>query len=250
MTAGRLVYPRLDDVAANELLGGYASLDIETLAGLASTSHPRVSWYETATARVTEAELRKLRQAILDIAVGEGYPIPTPRRYARFDQLTGPTLLDQMRILPADAAHPGVWMFLSLALLPDVAVWRWSTDRHPDRFTGRQHRDTFRRLWSRAYAVGERISGQLLEDEFTGIMERTSLAGDPRVATAIAETHLTTVASRPSVARTDLLREAMKRIRRISVVVHFPALSDDQLRRLFNEIYRDTLGAIASKTSG
>lgn len=239
------VYPRLHDSAADELLRGYAPLGIEAIAALAATSHPRVSWYETATSRIGEPRLRELRLAVLDIAKDEGYPTPTPRRYAGFDQRVGPELLNRMHILPADAAHPGVWAFLSLVLLPDVAVWRWSTDRHRDRFTGRQHRDTFRRLWARAYAVGETAARQLLEDEFTGIMERTSIAGDPRVARAVAETHLATVASGFSAPRTDLLREAMKRIRRISVVVHFPALTDAQLRDLFDEVYRDTVDAIS-----
>lgn len=44
--------------------------------------------------------------------------------------------------------------------------------------------------------------------------------------------------------RTDLLREAMKRIRRISVVVHLQALSDVRLHDLLSEVYRDTLEAI------
>ncbi len=248
MTTG-CVYPRLDDAAADELLGTQAPLDVTAIADLAATSHPRVSWYETATARVTEHQLRELRLAILDIAKDEGYPVPTPRRYAGFDQRVGPELLHRMQILPADAAHPGVWAFLSLVLLPDVAVWRWATDRHRDRFTGRQHRDTFRRLWARAYAVGEHAARLLLEDEFTGVMERTSIAGDPRIARAVAEAHLTEIASHPTVARTELLREAMKRIRRISVVVHLPALDDHNLHQLLHEIFAATREAIDTKSA-
>ncbi|MEU9507130.1 hypothetical protein AB0D32_12705 [Micromonospora sp. NPDC048170] len=247
MTASGNVYPRLDSAAADELIRNHASLEIEAIAALAATSHPRVSWYETATSRVSENQLRELRLVILDIARDEGYPVPTPRRYAGFDQRVSPELLRRMNILPADASHPGVWMFISLVLLPDVAVWRWAADRHRDRFTGRQHRDTFRRLWSRAYAVGEHAAAQLLEDEFTGIMERTSIAGDPRVAKAVAAAHLSAVAEELPVSRTDLLREAMKRIRRMSVVVHFPALDGAQLQRLLEEVYRDTLEAIGSR---
>jgi hypothetical protein len=62
--------------------------------------------------------------------------------------------------------------------------------------------------------------------------------------------HLAAVTDRPPVPRTDLLREAMKRIRRMSVVVHFPALDDAQLRHLLDEVYRDTLDAIAPAGHG
>jgi hypothetical protein len=57
MTTPTLVYPRLDDRAAWELLRGYADLDIDAIAEQATTSHPGVSWYETATERVNETEL-------------------------------------------------------------------------------------------------------------------------------------------------------------------------------------------------
>jgi hypothetical protein len=247
MTTPTLVYPRLDDRAAWDLVHSYADLQIDAIAAQATTSHTGVSWYETATERVTESELQELRNAVIRIAKQEGYPVPTPRRYARFDQQVGPELLRRMRILPADAAHPGVWAFLSLVLLPDVATWRWHADRHRDRFTGRQHRDTFRRLWARAYAVGEDAAQRLLEDEFTGIMERTSIAGDPRVANAVAEVHLTAITAAPQVPRTYLLRQAMLRIRRMLIVVHFAALSDQQLTSLIGEVYRDTLTAITAE---
>ena len=246
MTTPMFVYPRLEGHAAGELLRTYADMDVEEIAGRATTSHPQVSWYETATNRVNEAQLQELRHAVVHIAKEHGYPVPTPRRYARFDQQAGPELLQRMRILPADAAHPGVWAFLSLVLLPDVAAWRWHPDRHRDRFTGRQHRDTFRRLWARAYAVGEHAARQLLEDEFTGIMERTSVAGDPRVARAVAETHLAAVNQNPLIPRTHLLRQAMRRIRRLLVIVQFQALNDHQLTRLLQEVYAETLEALTT----
>lgn len=243
MNPAAYVYPRLDDPAATQLLAGYAHLDITEIAACASTTHPMVSWYPTATARVDEHHLGDIRAAVLDIAKGEGYPEPTPRRYATFDQKAGTELVREMHIIPADAAHHGVWAFLSLVLMPDIATWRWSPDRHPDRFTGRQHRDTFRRLWSRAYTTGPEASSQLLEDEFTGLMERTTIAGDPRTARAIAETHLTAIRSFTG-PRTELLRDAMKRIRRLSVVVHMPALDDNQLRDLLAEAFHDAATAL------
>jgi hypothetical protein len=90
----------------------------------------------------------------------------------------------------------------------------------------------------------ERTRQQLLEDEFTGIMERTSVAGDPRVARAVAQVHLAAFLVAPQVARTYLLRQAMLRIRRLLTVVHFQALNDQQLAALLQEVYQDTLRSI------
>jgi hypothetical protein len=98
--------------------------------------------------------------------------------------------------------------------------------------------------------VGENAAQHLLEDEFTGIMERTSIAGDPGAAEGRGRDPPRGRRYRPPVSRADLLREAMTRIRRISVVVHFPALDDRQLRNLLDEVYADTLGCARTPTCG
>ena len=87
-------------------------------------------------------------------------------------------------------------------------------------------------------------SRQLLEDEFTGIMERTSIAGDPRVARTVAETHLAVLAEGSQCQGRTLLREAMRRIRRILVLVHFPAHTCPQLRHLLEQVHLDAVQAI------
>lgn len=242
-----LVYPRLDHSIAYELLRDYTRLEIAELARRSALTHPRTGWYETAPARVSEEHLDMLRSHIRSLAKEHGYPVPVPRGYARFDQQAATSLYRHMQIMPADAAHEGVWSFLSLVLLPDVAVWRFP-DRNRreqnDRLLGRP-RNVFRRLWYRTYLLGETASEQLYEDEVVNILERPSLGGDPRIARAIVRKHLAT-AHQYEGARTELLREAMKRLRRLSVIVTLSALDGRQLEELLTEVFDASIRALTT----
>jgi hypothetical protein len=237
-----LTYPRLDENAARDLLREYSALDIDQLAHRSALAHPRTGWYETGPARVSEEHLNGLRNSLRDLAQQHGYPVTAARSYARFDQQAATVLFRTMDIVPADAAHEGVWTFLSLVLLPDVAVWRFP-DRHMDRLLGRP-RNTFRRLWTRVYSLGETASEALLEDEVVNIMERPSLGGDPRIARAIAGTHLAARTHDRAVPRTELLRDAMKRLRRMSVVLTLAALDNGELHELLTEVFEASSSAL------
>src|SRR5690349_14109292 len=123
-----VVFPRLDEAVALNLLAEYSHLTLEELSRRAALSHPRTSWYPTATKRVTHEVLQTLQSETRRIAYINGYPTPQRRRSPRFisfDQQVGPTIYSLMNIVPADAAHEGVWSFISLVLMPDVAFWRY-----------------------------------------------------------------------------------------------------------------------------
>src|SRR6266487_3809562 len=109
-----------------------------------------------------------------------------------------------------------------------MAVPGLSARGQRDRLMGRP-RNVFRRLWARSYALGAAAS-ELREDKTVAILERPTPGGDVRVARAIAETHLAAISRHRSVARTELMRQAAKRIRRISIVVTLAALTYPQLQ--------------------
>ncbi len=151
-----------------------------------------------------------------------------------------------MQITPADAAQEGVWSFLSLVLLPDVAFWRWPNAKGAadyERLIGRP-RNVFRRLWWRAYCLGEAASALVFEDEAAAIMERTAIGGDVRLARMLAENHLRITADDPSIPRTELLRQVAKRVRRLSVIRTFAALSDQELSLLVQQTAGEALSAL------
>jgi len=78
--------------------------------------------------------------------------------------------------------------------------------------------------------------------------ERPTFGGDPRLARAIGETHIRTVASNRISRSQDLMRDAMKRLRRLAVLVGFGALGDDQLRELLEEVFGASAAAL--RTAG
>ena len=245
-----VVYPRLDSSIAVELLAEYSSLTIPALSERATFSHPRVQWYATAPERVGERTLRDLRDSVLGVARRFDYPeLPSPRSatYTQFDRAVAPALYRTMQIVPSDAATEGVWSFLSLVLLPDVSLWRFpNRDRREDyeRILGRP-RNVFRRLWWRCFALGDAADGPLsllLEDEAVGLFERPTLGGDPRVASAIARAHLARVTGSSSASRTEVMRQAMKWLRRLSSIVALAALADRDLEMTVEGVF-DLAGA-------
>ena len=201
-------------------------------------------------ARVTEEELRQLRADVVSIAAGHGYPAQLPRgAHSVFDQQLAVHLHDQMGIVPAEAAVGGVWSFLATILLPDVAAWRFP-DRHPARFIGSDlmigssNRHVFGRLWARVCILGAETSSGLREDNVVQFFERPTFGGYPRLARAIGEAHIRTIAAGRIGQSQELMRDAIKRLRRLAVVISFGALDDDQLSQLLEEVFAASAAAL------
>jgi hypothetical protein len=248
--SGPITYPRLPRDVAESLLDEQREMSPGQLAGRADASHSRQEWHPTIPARVTEKELRRLRADVLAIAAGHGYPLHLPRGgHTLFDQQLAVHLYEAMGIVPAEAAVGGLWSFLATVLLPDVAAWRYP-DRHRDRFIGSDlmigtsNRHVFGRLWARVFILGASISSRLGEDNVVNLFERPTFGGYPRLARAIGEAHVRTVAAGGIAQSQQLMREAMKRLRRLAVVISFGALDDDQLRELLEEVFADSATAL------
>ncbi len=166
-----------------------------------------------------------------------------------FDQQLAVHLYGAMGIVPAEAAVGGIWSFLATVMLPDVAAWRYP-DRHRDRFIGSDlmigtsNRHVFGRLWARVCILGAQTSSGLGEDNVVNLLERPTFGGYPRLARAIGEAHIRTIATGGIVQSQQLMRDAMKRLRRLAVVISFGALDDDQLRELLEEVFTASAAAL------
>ena len=73
---------------------------------------------------------------------------------------------------PIDGFSREVWSYLTLRLLPDLALWRWNVNKTDERFLGGAERSCFQRLWLRSYVLGGDLASQLFEDEAVNIFER------------------------------------------------------------------------------
>jgi len=229
------VWPRLPASSARQLLTEMSTTDPVTLRATATVTHPEAAPVAVGGTPVPVELVKSTQRCIRELADGLGFPRELPRpAVASFDQPATRLLHDSMQIIPADAASEEVWNFVSLVLLPEVAVWRFPA-RADDRILGRP-RNVFRRLWWRAETVGSDlidVPGGLGEDELVNIMERPTLAASPRTARMLARI-LFERGTQVPVGRSELMRDIAKRVLRRQAVLALDALDDDQLQHLLH----------------
>ncbi|OHV42028.1 hypothetical protein BCD49_00230 [Pseudofrankia sp. EUN1h] len=218
----------------------------DQLRSLATAEHPGMDWYATGGSRISPDRLMVIRDKVCALAGEYGWPMAPAGGFTDFEHRLYELLLGTLEIMPADAADEGVWSFLTLVLLPDIAFWRFpNTQRSAsyERLIGKP-RNVFRRLWWRAYVLGADLAGQLLEDEAVAIMERPTLGGSPAVARAIARTHIGLVREKGSLPRTALMREATKRLRRLTTILTLHAMDEGDLHEVVQEVFLETAFAL------
>ncbi len=248
---GELVmFPRLPALAARLLLASVtdagpdaARLRLEA-AGLAR---------QAGTGRlVREEELDALRRGLVRLAEACGFPGRSgPAAKAAFDAATAEWLIVHGPVPFAEALRDDVWTWLSTALMADVCAWRFE-DRPAERFLGGV-RNTLQRLWLRGSALDRGkahpdrwgLLRQLSEDAMVQITERPGLAGDSRVAHAIAESWADTATRVPAGFMQELARLAIRNIHATNEVICLSALDDAALGALCQGAFSAASGAVA-----
>lgn len=244
---GLYVYPRLPRGPALALLRELEGLDPAAAQELAGIDHPAAASVATGPQRVPEHVIEHVATAVRELATSLGFPRSLSRpSVAKFDGPCGDLLLDNMQIVPADAASEGVWSFLTLVVLPDVALWRFA-DMAEERFIGRP-RNTFRRLWWRSYTLaGVNQPGEdsepLGEDELVNIFERPSIARSALLARSMAQA-VRGLPTTPGVPRSYVMRELAKRVRRLLPFVCVDILDEDELDAVVLSALDDAVASI------
>lgn len=186
-----------------------------------------------------------VRERIRVVADSLGFPEELRRpNVASFDQPATRILHNQMGIVPADAASDEVWNFVTLVLLPDVAVWRFP-GRADERLLGRP-RNVFRRLWWRAETVGADVIDAprgLGEDELVNIMEKTTIAANPRTASLLAQL-IFERGDETGIARSELMRDVTKRFLRQQAVLCMDVLCDATVQEILEVCFRDAVASL------
>jgi hypothetical protein len=231
----RYVYPRLPLSIARaritELAEAYAAGGHKALAGLAEVGHPRATPVATGGQLATPDHIADVRQAVLTRLMRwttQGQV--TRNAAAAFDLELGQVLHQQLAIVPADAAHDGTWSFLTLIVLPDIAVLRFP-DLHVDRLIGTP-RNALRRTWLREEVLGDLLHGRerpLGEDEFVGLFERTALARNRPLVRRLAAAVLS---YDQAAARSEWARDLYKRVTYATGPRLLDALTDEDLDAL------------------
>lgn len=150
-------------------------------------------------------------------------------------------------ISPIDGFSREVWSYLTLRLLPDLALWRWAVNKTDERFLGGAERSCFQRLWLRSYVLGGDLASQLFEDEAVNIFERPeALGGNRRLALSIANfivsnRGVTDTISGEKVVSTEIVKQTAKRLRRSMSVQVVQIMSDSELENYISKTFAETL---------
>ncbi len=252
--ASPLYFPRMPGLAARKLLAEYTNMKIEDLRSRAELESDQAYYYPTAPSgqRVPTSVLDEFQNTMREVAKNFGYPeklSPKDRRRTEWDRVVVEHILQVTPLIPAEASVQSVWSYLSLVVVPDVAFWRWPNRGNKDdyeRILG-YPRNVFRRLWWRAFALGP-VAAEIFEDEAVAILERTAIGGNRKVARIIAETHLRELGDEGR--RTLLMRDAMKRLRRLHAFISFHSLQEGEIRALVEEVFSSARSSLRIKVAG
>ena len=191
-----LVYPSLRADFASQLMAAHIGRSLESIRESSQLGHPSATWIGDGR-RVTEEELAQLRDQLRELADNCGFPEPMQRNSAAidFDRKLGTLLNELIDVPPFYASQPGMWMFLSCVVVPELAYFRYNNDPHESRYNG-SDRDLLRSRWWRAFCLGPDLNdvssappgcSPLTEDEFTSIMERPNIGYTPSLAAAVRD---------------------------------------------------------------
>jgi hypothetical protein len=227
------LYPRLPRPRAEHLAVRLRQTAPQDRAALAASSHPQAAPAPTGGSPVPEDLLSTLADSVRGAFQEEMRQPISNHNKAELDARLGRFLHGGMAIIPSDAAHEGVWSFMSLVLLPDVAAWRFP-DCHSARLLG-TYRNVFRRTWWRQHILGpvmdESIERPLGEDELVGIFERSRMARSHELARAMARY----IVQADVADRSHFARELAKRVRRVLAYINVDALATVQIESLIEK---------------
>lgn len=184
----------------------------------------------------TSSDLQAWRQAVIERMKGArtGTKTENDRHGARLGQ----AIADCINPSPSDAAHDGVWAYLSLWMFPDLVLQRWGSSPEAlsvDRWIGSplgRDRNYLKTSWRRWQLLGDILwegSTPLGEDEFGGLLERTSMARNKDLLRAAARQVLMYSGS---FGRMEFTRLYMKELTYLSGPLHLDTLTNEELQAL------------------
>jgi len=138
---------------------------------------------------------------------------------------------------PIDGFNRDVWSYITMRVLPDLALWRWNVNKTDERFIGGAERSCFQRLWLRSYILGGSLASQLQEDEAVNIFERPeALGGNRRLSLAIANFIVSNRGvidsnSGEKIISTEIVKQTAKRLRRAMSVQVVQSMTDSELEK-------------------
>ncbi|MCI4013008.1 hypothetical protein [Brevibacterium sp. ZH18] len=193
------VWPRLDYSQAEAEFDRLLTIGPDEACEMVNLVVDSVRFYETAIHTVDSHKLSDLRAKTIDLA--ERYGFPGHRHSggsSTFDQELAVLFESEVPMLEVEASLSSVWHFMTLRVLPDVAIWRWPGDDPKSRAEDdgvrlRTHRlkeirrNLFRQAWYRQNLLGSDACRILNEDAFVQLTDRMTLLGNRALNHAITQ---------------------------------------------------------------
>lgn len=238
-------FPKLHAGRAKAIVSEWKGLDADALKQQSRTlpEIAREKFAATGLPKISAEELATFRNQIEDAATSAGYPTKSLAVRQQVDTAIA-VRLAKMDLPEGEMLRPEVWTWIAVHLMPHIVHWRFSKDTgevKEERYLGILQRNALGRLWLRGkvFDRGEEVEDRwglvdgISEDATVAILERTSVAGDWRLARVIGEAWLD--AKRKGLAADDLLRDAVIRARISFAITELGIYNDEDLKTTIEE---------------
>jgi hypothetical protein len=247
------LYPRLHLSNAGALASAFQGIEPTALRRCQPPPLSGQRFAPTGGHRVTDVELRGLRQGLDSIADAAGFPADTLAARQQFDRGAA-RLLGLADLPPGEMLRPETWAWIAVHLVPHLVQWRFGArDARTitERFAGSLQRNAIGRLWFRAWVFDRgpehtnrfELIERLTEDACVAILERTTIASDHRLAKLLVHQWLRRKSEEQAGAE-ELLRETAKRIRVLAVVQELSVLDSNEVELAVGEALEETRRAL------
>lgn len=232
-----LLFPRLSRLGVRRLIDELGDDYQAPSAKSFLSSHSSLGGFGASGGLRSAQAFEDLAARLREVAVTCGLPSPAgATAKARFDRDAAIVLGECAMLRSGEALRDDVWAYLAAVLLPDVVRWRFG-EVPTERFQGGA-RNTFQRLWMRAWALdlGEgnlerwTLLRGLSEDAHVAIFERPSIGGNAVLARACAEEWISVSQRIGRGAMEDVMRRAIKMLRLRHQIIDISALSLEEVR--------------------
>jgi hypothetical protein len=251
--------PQLPASAAMPLLREIASAGVLQSEHINRLEHPQAYTMPTGGSPLHESRLAELRAAVVWVAGEHGFPDARPSAFLGFELKVAEILAgwDPFWIdgrPSGEALRNDCWTFLTVVVLPDVAVWRWPAKEEAadgKAWKGRMlggPRNTFQRIFRRVMCLDRGadhsdrwgLIRDLQEDDFSAILERPGLSSNRDIAICLGEEYLAMKqrqSHQSAEIRTAVYRQATKAIRAYGVVQPLDLLTPEARRQIIHSAF-------------
>lgn len=258
-----LLIPQLPASAAMPLLMEIARSRPVDLDPGDQLRYPQAITQTTGGLPITDTLLRQLRDPIVTAAREHGFPDGRPSSFLRFE-LEVAKILSQWSPLwntegipSGEALRNDCWAFITMVVLPDIALWRWpvkdnEAETGSRSWKGRMvggSRNAFQRIFRRVMCLDRGadhadrwgLIRELQEDDFSAILERPGLTSNREIAVCLGEEYLAMkqrLSQLSAGSRQDVYRQATKAIRAYGVVQPLDLMSAENRMRLIRAAFQ------------